>query len=155
MRKLELQGRQLIEQTAVDDAHRSHHQGEFPTQHPSEIVRVHGIPRDHPRQRVNEDVEPEVGGRLPEWPQALRVELFPLNLGCNDGPRETKVNCATLEFGCRRLRIQRRDVREPDEAAGMVALRLMQTVVDQPAGGKVGRVEARAAGQHRNSRSSC
>ena len=99
---------------------------------------------------MNEDVEPEVGGRLPEWPQALRVELLPLNLGCNDGPRETEVNCATLEFGCRRLRIQRRDVREPDEAAGMVALRLMQAVIDQPAGGKVGLVEARAAGQHRN-----
>jgi hypothetical protein len=48
------------------------------------------------------------------------------------------------------LRIERRDVREPDESAGMVALRLMQAVINQAAGGKVRLVEARAAGQHRN-----
>ena len=87
---------------------------------------------------MNENIEPEVGGRLPERAQALGVELLPLQLGCNDDPGKTEVDRATLELGCGRARIERRHMRETDEAAGIIALRLMHAVVDQAAGGKSG-----------------
>ena len=45
---------------------------------------------------------------------------------------------------------ERRDVRESDEAAGMVLFSLVHAVVDQAAGSKVWLIKARAAGEHRN-----
>ena len=42
------------------------------------------------------------------------------------------------------------NVREPDEAAGMIAFRLTHAVVDQAAGGEVRLIEAGAAGEHRD-----
>ena len=41
-------------------------------------------------------------------------------------------------------------MRKPNEAAGIIAFRLMHAVIDQAAGGKVWLVEAPAAGEHRN-----
>jgi hypothetical protein len=78
MRDLNLQAGQIVEQAAVDEPHRRHHQGEFPTEHPPKIVRIHGAPGDNPWQRMNEDVEPEIGSRLPEWAQGYGIELLPL-----------------------------------------------------------------------------
>ena len=91
---------------------------------------------------MDEHIKPEIGRRLPERTQTLRIELLPLNLGCNDDPGKAELNRAALEFGGRRLRIERRHMREPDEAAGIIPLRLVHAVVDQAAGGEVGLIEA-------------
>ena len=39
-------------------------------------------------------------------------------------------------------------MRKPDEAAGMIAFRLLEPVVDLPADREIGLIEAGAAGQH-------
>ena len=46
--------------------------------------------------------------------------------------------------------MERRDVREFDEAAGMILFGLVHAVVDQAADSNVWLIEARAAGEHRN-----
>src|SRR5207253_6296035 len=103
MRYLNPQCRKLVEKAAVDQAHRRHHQGEFPAEHPPEIVRIHGRPRDHSRQRMNEHVEPEVGYCPPEWAQAFRIKCLSLQLGCNHDTGKAKLDGAALEFGTRAL----------------------------------------------------
>ena len=50
----------------IDEPHRRHHQGEFPAEHPSQVVRIHLPPADDLRQGMNEDKEPEVHGRSPK-----------------------------------------------------------------------------------------
>src|SRR5262245_26063816 len=67
MRDQNLQGGDFIKQATVDEPHRRHHQGEFPAEHPSQVVRIHLPPADDLRQRMNEYEESEVGGLLPKW----------------------------------------------------------------------------------------
>ena len=61
----------FVEKSAVDEPHCRHHQREFPAEHTAEIVRVHVCPADDPWQRVDENVEAEVGGGLPKWAQSI------------------------------------------------------------------------------------
>ena len=67
MRDQNLQGGKFIKQATVDEPHRRHHQGEFPAEHPSQVVRIHLPPADDLRQGMNEDKESEVGSLLPKW----------------------------------------------------------------------------------------
>src|SRR5262245_36680293 len=128
MRDLDLEPRQLVEQAAVDDAHGVHHQREFPTEHAAEIIGIHVPPADDPRQRMNEDVKPEIGGRLPERTQGLAIERLALQLGGDDHPRESQLDRTALELSSCFAWVERGHMREADEAAGMVALRLMHAV---------------------------
>ena len=60
--------------------HGRNHQREFPAQHAAKIVGIDLIPRDHPRQWMNEDIHAEIGRRLPERTQLLSVEPKSLQL---------------------------------------------------------------------------
>jgi hypothetical protein len=73
-----------------------------------------------------------------------------LNLSGDDNPGEAEFDGAALKLGRCLSRIERGDVRESDEAAGMILFGLVHAVVDQAAGSKVWLIEARAAGEHRN-----
>jgi hypothetical protein len=99
MRDLDLQGRKFVKKSAVDEPHCRHHQGEFPAEHTAEIVCVHVCPADDPWQRVDENVEAEVGGGLPKWAQSIHVECLPLELGSDDDPRKPQLDGTTPELG--------------------------------------------------------
>ncbi len=100
------------------------HQREFPAQHAAEIVGVDLRPVDHPRQRMDEDVEPEIGGRLPERPQLLGIERRPCSSERDHHAGKAEIDRAALELGGRFRRLERRHMREPDEAPGVIVLRL-------------------------------
>ena len=123
MRELNLQRRQFVEQAGIDDAHRRRHQREFPAQHAAEIVGAHAAPADHPRQRMDEDVEAEIGACFPERSQFFGVERLILKLGRDDDAGKAQLDGAALQFGRRFRGLERRHMREPDEAAGMILLR--------------------------------
>src|SRR5262245_38501101 len=60
MRELNFQRRKLVEQSAIDQPHCRHHEREFPSKHPPEIVRIHVRPVDHARQGMDEDIKAKV-----------------------------------------------------------------------------------------------
>src|SRR5262249_46014957 len=115
--ELDLQRWKLIEQPAVDDAHGRDHQGEFPAEHASEIVGVELRPRDDLRQRMDEDVEAEIGRRAPERTQRLGIERLPLQLRRDDHAREAKLDRAAFHLRRRFEWLQDRDMGKPDETA--------------------------------------
>src|SRR5262245_34192601 len=117
MRELNLQCGERIEQTAVDNPHGRHHKRELPAEHPPKVVRVHLRPGDHPRQRMNEHIEPEVGACLPERTQRLGVERLPLKLGRDDDARKPELDRASLELGCGLRGIEGWYVRKPDKTS--------------------------------------
>ena len=81
MRELNSQRRQFVEQAAIDQPHRRRHQREFPAEHAAEIVGIHAPPADDARQRMDEDIEIEIGAGFPERPQRLGVERLILQFG--------------------------------------------------------------------------
>ncbi len=107
----------------IDDAHRRRHQREFPAQHAAEIVGIHLAPADDARQRMDENVEAEIGAGFPERLQFLGVERLVLQLRRDDDAGKTKLDGAALQFGGGFRRLERRHMRQPDEAAGMILLR--------------------------------
>src|ERR1700691_5526427 len=66
MRELDFERRQFVEQAGIDAPHRRRHQRKFPANCASEIVAVHAAPANDARQRMDEDVEAEIGASLPE-----------------------------------------------------------------------------------------
>src|SRR5512132_3332925 len=66
MRHLNLYCGKLIEKTAIDQPHCRHHQRKFPAEHAPEVVRIHVRPAHEARRGMDEDVELEVGCRLPK-----------------------------------------------------------------------------------------
>src|SRR5260370_6841629 len=60
MGELDLQCRQLVQKPAVDDADGRNHQRELPTQHATEIIRIHPPPAHHLRQRMHEHITPDI-----------------------------------------------------------------------------------------------
>src|SRR5262249_25115886 len=101
----------------------------------------------HPDQR--EDAESEIGACLPERAHHLGVEWLALQLGRNDHTGKAKLDRTPFEFGRSGLRIERRNMRQPDEAARVIALGLPHPIIDQAAGRGVWLNKAAAAGQHR------
>src|SRR4029077_6115204 len=115
-----------------------------------EVVRIHVPPAYELRRGVDKNIEPEGGSRPPKGAQARCVQRLSLNLRGDDDPGEAELDGAALELGPCLSRMERRDVRESDEAAGMILFGLVHAVVDQAAGSNVRLIEARAAGEHRN-----
>src|SRR5205807_8236345 len=150
MRHLDFQGRKLIEQTAVDEPHGRDHQGEFPTQHAAEVVRIHLRPCNDLRQWMDENIESKIGARFPERAKSIGVKRLSLQLRCDDHARESKFDDAALELCNSGRRIERGHMRKSNEAAGVIKLRPPHMIVDQPAGGEAGLVEACAAGEDCN-----
>ena len=72
---------------------------------------------------MDEDVEAEIGARFPERPQLFGVERLILKLGRDDDAGKTKLDGAALQFGGGFRGLERRHMREPDEAAGMILSR--------------------------------
>src|SRR5215831_12318850 len=101
---------------------------------------------DDARQGMDENVELEIGAGLPERSQRLGIERLPLQLGRDHHAGKSKLDSATLELGWTRLRIERRHMGKPDEAARIVALGLPHAIVDQATDGEVRLIEAAAAG---------
>src|SRR5262245_55308093 len=66
MRDQNLQGGDFIKQATVDEPHRRHHQGKFPSEHAPKVVRIHVRPAYQSRRRVDENIEPEIRGRPPK-----------------------------------------------------------------------------------------
>ena len=97
---------------------------------------------------MDEDVKAEIGARFPERPQFFGVERLILKFRRDDDAGKTKLDRAALQFGRGFRGLQRRHVREPDEAAGMILFSLAHAVVDQPACRQIRLVEAGAAGEH-------
>ena len=75
---------------------------------------------------------------------------MPLKLRGDDDPGETEFDGAALKLGCCLLRIERRDMREPDKSAGMIPFGLLHAVVDQAAGGNIRLIKALQAGEDRS-----
>ena len=63
-------------------------------------------------------------------------------------PGKSKLDRAALQLGRCFRGLERRHMRKPDEAAGMILLGLLHAIVDQAAGREIGLVEPGAAGQH-------
>ena len=97
---------------------------------------------------MDEDIEAERGDRAPKRAQRLGVKRLPLQLGRDHDARKSEIDGAALQFGGGFRRLERGYVGERDEAARIIFDRLPHAVVDQPTGGKIGLVEARAAGEH-------
>ncbi len=98
MRELDIQVGQLVQQPGIDDLDGGRHQRKLPAQHAAEVIRIHLIPADDLGQGMDEDVEPEIGRRLPERAQLFRIESQPLHLGCDDDAGEFEFDRATLQF---------------------------------------------------------
>jgi hypothetical protein len=73
-----------------------------------------------------------------------------LNLRRYNDTGEPELDSAATKLVRCLLRIERWDVRESDEAAGMILFDLVHAVVDQAAYSKAWLIEARAAGEHGN-----
>ena len=97
---------------------------------------------------MDEDIEAEIGGGLPERLQVLAVERLSLEFRGNDHARKSEVDGAALQLGLRLVGVECRHMGEADEAAGMFELDLAHAVVDELALADVGLVEARSARQH-------
>ena len=118
--KLDVEVRQCVKQTAVDDAHGRNHQGKLPAEHAPEIVDMKLRPGNDGRQRVNEHIEPKIGSCPPERQQGFGVQRLPLQFGRNHHARKAKIDRAALQF-CRSIgRFQRRNMGKPDEPARMI-----------------------------------
>src|SRR6516225_5711514 len=91
---------------------------------------------------MDEDVEAEIGACFPERTQRLGIECLALQLGRDDHTRKAKLDGTASELGRSRPRIERRNMREPDEAAGVIALGLPHPVIDQAAGSEIRLIEA-------------
>src|SRR5262245_42335438 len=108
MGELDLQRRQLVQQSAVDDTDGCQHQRELPTQHAAEIVGIELWPGDHLREWMNEHIEAEIGGRTPERPERFGVERLALQLRADDHTREPELDRAALELSRSLRRFERR-----------------------------------------------
>src|SRR5262245_7940923 len=148
MRELDLERRQLVEEPAVNDADRRHHQRELPAEHAAEIVGIELRPGDHLRQRMDEHIEPEVGSRTPERPQRLGIERLALQLRSDDDAGEAKLDRTALELGGGLAWLQGGNMGKGNETARMIVDRLAHAVVDEAADGEIGLIEARAAGEN-------
>ena len=80
-------------------AHGRDHQRKFPAEHAAEIVGIHVLPVDDVRQRMDEDIEPEIGRRSPERAQRVRVERLALQLGGDDHAGKAEIDGAALHLG--------------------------------------------------------
>ena len=140
--------RQLVEDAPVDQPQGRGHQREFPAKDAAQIIRIHLRPVDDVGKRMDEDIEAEIGGGLPERLQVLAVERLALQLGGDDDAGEAKVDGAALQLRRRFRAIERRHMGEADEAAGMLQLDLAQAVIDELALAHIRLVEAGAAGEH-------
>jgi hypothetical protein len=96
MRELDLQRRQFVEQARIDETDRRRHQGKLPAEHATEIVGVHARPGNDARQRMDEDVETEIGAGFPEWPQLMRIEWQILQFRGDDGAGKAEFDGAAL-----------------------------------------------------------
>jgi hypothetical protein len=73
-----------------------------------------------------------------------------LKLRGYDDSGETELDRATLELGPCLSRIERRDVCESNESAGMIPFSLFYAVVDQATGGNIRLIKALQAGEDRS-----
>src|SRR5262245_6987929 len=131
MRELDLQRGQLVEEPAVDDADRRHHQRELPAQHAAKIVGIELRPGNDLRQRMDEDIKPEIGSRAPERPQRLRIERLALQLRADDDAGKAELDRTALELGQSLAWLQGGHMGKRDEPAGMIVERLAHAVVDE------------------------
>src|SRR5262249_26978397 len=120
MRELDLECGQLVEEAAVDEADRRHHQRELPAEHAAEIVGIEQRPGDDLRQRMDEHIESKIGSRTPEWPQRLRIEGLALQLRADDHAREAELDRAAFELGGRLVGLQGGHVGQRNEPTGMI-----------------------------------
>ena len=97
---------------------------------------------------MDEDIDPQIRRRAPEGPQALGVEGLALDFRGDDDAGKAQIHHATLQLHDHFSRVERRDMGEADEAAGMLQLDLAQAVIDELALAHIRLVEAGAAGEH-------
>src|SRR5262245_19640281 len=148
MRELDLQRRQLVEEPAVDDPDRRHHERELPAEHAAEVVGVELRPGNDLRQRMDEHIKPEIAGRTPERPQRFGIERLTLQLRADDNPRKAELDRTALELGGGLAGLQGGNMGKRNEPAGMIVDRLPHAIVDQTADGEIGLIEARATREH-------
>jgi hypothetical protein len=91
---------------------------------------------------MNKNVKIEIGAGFPERPQLLGIERQVLQFRGDHGAWKSELDGAAFQFGGCLRRLERRDMGQADEAAGMGVLGFAQAIVDQPADRDVGLIEA-------------